>query len=200
MQIQVKCSCGEEKCPEWAILELQGVVEAQPSFKDHLQNLQIGSLCRPTSQETYTFTVGYHELTGTKVPLKKPMLVLKKIKLDTEEEKDNISSSMVELDVIGVIRQRILFKTRPKALISNIDADLIGLILEDTDMLGRVFIEPGGSSWYPASKEVNEAVRESVMRLFTYPCHEWWDIPIVSKQAMFQEFKTCCYVTSDCTF
>ncbi|KAM3309152.1 putative protein DDB isoform X4 [Capsicum chacoense] len=119
MQIQVKCSCGEEKCAEWAILELQGVVEAQPSFKDHLQNLQIGSLCRPTSQETYTFTVGYHELTGTKVPLKKPMLVLKKIKLDTEEEKDNISSSMVELDVIGVIRQRILFKTRPKALISK---------------------------------------------------------------------------------
>lgn len=50
MQIQVKCSCGEEKCPEWAILELQGVVEVQPSFKDRLQNLQIGILCRPTSQ------------------------------------------------------------------------------------------------------------------------------------------------------
>ncbi|KAF3642236.1 Polygalacturonase [Capsicum annuum] len=65
----------------------------------------------------------------------------------------------------------------------------VGLIPGDTDMFGRVFIEPDGSSWYPASKEVNEAVRESVMRLFTYPWHEWWDIPIVSKQAMFQEFK-----------
>ncbi|KAL3365519.1 hypothetical protein AABB24_010572 [Solanum stoloniferum] len=108
MQIQVKCSCGEEKCPEWAILELQGVVEAQPSFKDRLQNLRIGTLCRPTSQ-----------LTGTKVPLKKPMLVLKKIKLSTEEEKGDINSTKVELDVIGVIRQRILFKTRPKALISK---------------------------------------------------------------------------------
>ncbi|WMV33510.1 hypothetical protein MTR67_026895 [Solanum verrucosum] len=121
MQIQVKCSCGEEKCPEWAILELQGVVEAQPSFKDRLQNLRIGTLCRPTSQENYTFTVGYHELTGTKVPLKKPMLVLKKIKLSTEEEKGDINSTKVELDVIGVIRQRILFKTRPKALISSAD-------------------------------------------------------------------------------
>ncbi|TMW89115.1 hypothetical protein EJD97_017641 [Solanum chilense] len=119
MQIQVKCSCGEEKCPEWAILELQGVVEVQPSFKDRLQNLQIGTLCRPTSQENYTFTVGYHELTGTKMPLKKPMLVLKKIKLSTEEEKGDINSTKVELDVIGVIRQRILFKTRPKALIST---------------------------------------------------------------------------------
>lgn len=50
MQIQVKCSCGAEKCPEWAIIELQGVVEVQPSFQDSLQNLQIGQLCRPSSQ------------------------------------------------------------------------------------------------------------------------------------------------------
>ncbi|XP_015077695.1 putative uncharacterized protein DDB_G0287975 isoform X1 [Solanum pennellii] len=127
MQIQVKCSCGEEKCPEWAILELQGVVEVQPSFKDRLQNLQIGTLCRPTSQENYTFTVGYHELTGTKMPLKKPMLVLKKIKLSTEEEKGDINSTKVELDVIGVIRQRILFKTRPKALISKKFMWLLGV-------------------------------------------------------------------------
>lgn len=50
MQIQVKCSCGEEKCPEWAIVELQGVVELQPSFQGTLQNLEIGQLCRPSSQ------------------------------------------------------------------------------------------------------------------------------------------------------
>ncbi|XP_047261184.1 uncharacterized protein LOC124894630 [Capsicum annuum] len=44
-------------------------------------------------------------------------------------------------------------------------------------------------------KRVNNSVRESVMRLFTYPWNEWWDIPIVSKQAMFQEFKTmCCWL------
>ncbi|KAM3264165.1 hypothetical protein P3L10_001159 [Capsicum annuum] len=62
-------------------------------------------------------------------------------------------------------------------------------------MLGRVLIEPNGSSWYPASKEVDEAIRDSVMRLFTYPRQEWWDIPIVSKQVMFQEFKTmCCWL------
>lgn len=50
MQIQVKCSCGEENCPEWAIVELQGTVEAQPPFQDRLQNLEIGVLCRPSSQ------------------------------------------------------------------------------------------------------------------------------------------------------
>ncbi|KAI5670109.1 hypothetical protein M9H77_10473 [Catharanthus roseus] len=121
MEIKVKCSCGEGKCPEWAIVELQGVVEAQSSFQDCLQNLQIGVLCRPSSQENYTLTVGYHELMGAKVPLKKPMLVLKKLKVPDEEEKDgdSSSSSRVEMDVIGIIRHKILFKTRPKALISK---------------------------------------------------------------------------------
>ncbi|XP_073128576.1 uncharacterized protein [Henckelia pumila] len=121
MQIKVKCSCGEGNCPEWAVVELQGFVEAQPSFQDRLQNLQIGLLCRPSSQESYTFTVGYHELMGTKVTLKKPILVLKKIKLGNDgcEGQRPVNSSSVELDVIGIIRHKILFKTRPKALISR---------------------------------------------------------------------------------
>ncbi|KAE8022514.1 hypothetical protein FH972_008306 [Carpinus fangiana] len=121
MQIRVKCSCGEGKCPEWAIVELQGTVEAQPAVQDRLQNLQIGLLCRPSSQEVYTLTVGYHELTGSKVPLKKPLLVLKKTKHSESHNQigDASSSSRVELHVIGIIRHRILFKTRPKALISS---------------------------------------------------------------------------------
>ncbi|KAF3433007.1 hypothetical protein FNV43_RR24109 [Rhamnella rubrinervis] len=119
MQIKVKCSCGE-KCPEWAIVELQGVVDVQPQFQDRLQNLEIGQLCRPSSQEVYTFTVGYHELTGSKVPLKKPLLVLKKVKRsDVDRSGGDEDSARVELEVIGIIRHRILFKTRPKALISK---------------------------------------------------------------------------------
>ncbi|KAH7841853.1 hypothetical protein Vadar_006928 [Vaccinium darrowii] len=120
MQIQLKCNCGDQNCPEWAIVELQGVIEPQPAFQNRLQNLEIGQLCRPSSQETYTFTVGYHELMGSKIPLKKPLLVLKKMKRDSDAENSgNESSSRVELEVIGIIRQRILFKTRPKALISR---------------------------------------------------------------------------------
>lgn len=133
MQIKVKCSCGEGKCPEWAVVELQGFVEAQPSFQDSLQNIQIGVLCRPSSQESYTFTVGYHELTGTKVSLKKPILVLKKIKLGNDEcEGQRPVNSSVELDVIGIIRHKILFKTRPKALISRPQPSVKGKV----DVLG----------------------------------------------------------------
>lgn len=119
MQIRIKCSCGAESCREWAILELQGVVEAQPSFQDRLQNLVIGQLCRPSSQESYTFTVGYHELTGSKEPLKKPLLVLKKVKCMDVDQSCGGSSAGTELEVVGIIRHRILFKTRPKALISS---------------------------------------------------------------------------------
>ncbi|KAJ6676148.1 CHROMOSOME TRANSMISSION FIDELITY PROTEIN 8 [Salix viminalis] len=124
MQIQVKCSCGAENCQEWVVVELQGTVELNPScFQTHLQNLQIGQLCRlsSSSQESYTFTVGYHELTGSKVTLKKPLLVLKKVKgfMDVDQSDDNkgdLPSSKIELDVIGIIRHKILFKTRPKGI------------------------------------------------------------------------------------
>ncbi|OIW06332.1 hypothetical protein TanjilG_14977 [Lupinus angustifolius] len=115
MQIHIRCNCGEGTCQEWGIVELQGIVEPNPSFHHSLQNLHIGTLCRPSSQEVYTFTVGYHELSGSKVPLKKPLLVLNKIKNEGGES----GCSEVELRVVGIIRNRILFKTRPKALISS---------------------------------------------------------------------------------
>ncbi|KAE8722051.1 clathrin heavy chain 1-like [Hibiscus syriacus] len=120
MQNQVKCRCGEEKCPEWEKIELQGVIESQPSFQDPLQDLQIEQLCRPSSRGIYTFTIGYHdhELTGSKVELKKPMVVLKKTKCMGVDRSDGASSSSAELDVVGVIRHKIFFKSRPIALIS----------------------------------------------------------------------------------
>ncbi|XP_039062709.1 uncharacterized protein LOC120207275 [Hibiscus syriacus] len=130
MQNQVKCRCGEEKCPEWEKIELQGVIESQPSFQDPLQDLQIEQLCRPSSRVLfvllfplwgiYTFTIGYHdhELTGSKVELKKPMVVLKKTKCMGVDRSDGASSSSAELDVVGVIRHKIFFKSRPIALIS----------------------------------------------------------------------------------
>ncbi|KMS99080.1 hypothetical protein BVRB_3g066790 [Beta vulgaris subsp. vulgaris] len=119
--IEVKCRCGEKNCKEWAIIELQGVIEAQSEeVQNNLQNLEIGRICRPSSQESYTFTIGYHELTGSKVTLKKPLLVLKKVKhSDGDQSRSSESSTNMELDVIGIVRQKILFKTRPRALISS---------------------------------------------------------------------------------
>ena len=68
-------------------------------------------------QGAYTFTVGYHELAGTRVTLKKPLLVLRKKKKENDGQAGAVAA--VELEVIGVIRHKILFKDRPKALISS---------------------------------------------------------------------------------
>jgi len=61
MQIRVQCNCEEGNCVEWGIVELQGVVEPQPGFQDSLANLQIGTLCRPSSQVT---TILFHHFTN----------------------------------------------------------------------------------------------------------------------------------------
>ncbi|MCL7043756.1 hypothetical protein MKW94_028107 [Papaver nudicaule] len=111
MKIELKCSCGDGNCPEWAIVKLQGMIEVQPCFKDCIQNLEIGILCRTSSE----------------MKLKKPYLVLKKKRTildpipDEEEEtgKPNSLKTETNLEIIGIIRHRILFKTRPKPLISK---------------------------------------------------------------------------------
>ncbi|CAN1342685.1 hypothetical protein LINPERPRIM_LOCUS39539, partial [Linum perenne] len=64
----------------WVIVEFQGIVEVQPTFEDKIQILEIGHLCRPSDDDKYTLMIGYHELSGTKVTLKKPLTVLKKVK------------------------------------------------------------------------------------------------------------------------
>lgn len=131
MQIQVKCECGASDCKEWALLELQGVLEIQPSAQHlPLHALRIGSLCRGQHQDKYQLTIGYHVLEGKKIALKKPMLVLRKIVKEEPMEVEPSFSSLgtqypkpvkkhAELNVIGVIRHKLLFKTRPKALISK---------------------------------------------------------------------------------
>ncbi len=66
--------------------------------------------------------IGYHELEGTKVALKKPIAILKKIKhsdgMDIDPQLAATPVS-VEMQVVGIIRHKLLFKTRPKALISS---------------------------------------------------------------------------------
>lgn len=106
-------------------MELQGVVQPQASFSGDIRGLHIGRLCSAPSPSSskggYTFTVGYHELAGTKVTLKKPLLVLRKKKVTggAADQEPPTAAEEAELEVIGVIRHKILFKDRPKALISK---------------------------------------------------------------------------------
>ncbi|WMV33515.1 hypothetical protein MTR67_026900 [Solanum verrucosum] len=56
------------------------------------------------------------------------------------------------------------------------------------DRLGRVMIEPNGSSWHPA-KDVARALKECVRKLYTQAYHSWSEIPNSIRQVMFNNFK-----------
>uniref|UniRef100_M1DC81 Uncharacterized protein n=1 Tax=Solanum tuberosum TaxID=4113 RepID=M1DC81_SOLTU len=59
------------------------------------------------------------------------------------------------------------------------------------DKLGRVMIEPDGSSWHPA-KDAVRALKECVRRLYTQAYHSWTEILNSILQAMFNNFKIMC--------
>ncbi|GAQ87924.1 hypothetical protein KFL_003880060 [Klebsormidium nitens] len=115
MLAPIRCECGI--CAEWTMIELQGEIDVQGAFKNEMQNLRIGILCQ-TPTEKPILRIGYHELEGSRVVLKKALAVLRKIKLPPTAGQQ-IEGGSTRFDVVGVIRQKYLFKTRPRPLISK---------------------------------------------------------------------------------
>lgn len=71
------------------------------------------------------FTIGYHEVEGSLAVLKKPVAILRKNfevsdLLNTHEESSAIVRSGFE--VVGIVRNKYIFKNRPRAMISKPEA------------------------------------------------------------------------------
>lgn len=121
---------------EWGLVELQGQLETrdQVSFND----MHIGDLHFDT-KGTPNLIIGHHLLTGKIVELEKPYAVLKK-KLVLSEENDmepipsqdesmecefsdrrtNTSEGCcTEYEVVALITKKIIFKNRPKPIITK---------------------------------------------------------------------------------
>uniref|UniRef100_M1AUA2 Uncharacterized protein n=1 Tax=Solanum tuberosum TaxID=4113 RepID=M1AUA2_SOLTU len=64
------------------------------------------------------------------------------------------------------------------------DDEMPALAPGQKDRLGRVMIEPNGSSWHPA-KDVAPNLKDCVRRLYTQAYHSWSNIPNSIHQAMF---------------
>ncbi|KAF9671996.1 hypothetical protein SADUNF_Sadunf12G0108300 [Salix dunnii] len=93
MKTKVSCSCGSENCLECAIVELQGTSELNLHFKPTFKTSELAN-----SSEFHPLpTQAYYD----------------------SNNKGDLPSSKVELYVIGIIRHKIFFKPRPKALIST---------------------------------------------------------------------------------
>jgi hypothetical protein len=126
-------------------------------------------------QKIYKFVIGYHELEGTKVPLRKPMVIMKKVKLDDGMEVDNVSSTpsteaSLEMRVVGVVRHKLLFKNRPKAIISSKSRfsllESVGMVVRPSFLKEQNFVstENFGSSysrWFLISKKIEQPVERT---------------------------------------
>eukprot|EP01102_Stenamoeba_stenopodia_P012622 TRINITY_DN400_c0_g1_i3.p1 TRINITY_DN400_c0_g1~~TRINITY_DN400_c0_g1_i3.p1 ORF type:complete len:147 (+),score=19.70 TRINITY_DN400_c0_g1_i3:54-443(+) len=113
---------------EWAMVELQGSLDLRHTNQsDSLscEQLEIGTLALKENGAP-TMTIGSHLLEGAVVELKKPLLVIRNTTTTTTVgAKDNEGvagdpdSPPKTYNVVGVVKRKFLFRSRPKPVASS---------------------------------------------------------------------------------
>eukprot|EP00127_Corallochytrium_limacisporum_P006021 Clim_evm10s216 gene=Clim_evmTU10s216 len=96
--------------PEKFIIELQGSIETQ---KSDLSGMDLGTLTMNNETGKPEMVIGHHQLLGEYVNLPKQMHVMRKIK---RRDPDN-GTVTVEYEIMAVVKQKIMFKHRPRPII-----------------------------------------------------------------------------------
>lgn len=104
---------------DWAIIDLQGDLKFERI--ENSDNQLIGDL-HFTKTGVPILIIGIHVLHGKEMTLEKPLVVLerhrKNIRDETiEKEEQNI---MTEYIVKAVVKRKLLFKSRPKSIVTNV--------------------------------------------------------------------------------
>lgn len=101
---------------DWAIIDLQGNLNFE---KVEDPNAQLVGDLHFTKAGVPILIIGIHVLHGKEVVLDKPLVVLEKHndKTESETEKDTIKT---EYNVKAVVRKKLLFKSRPKPIVTNV--------------------------------------------------------------------------------
>ncbi|XP_050664564.1 chromosome transmission fidelity protein 8 homolog [Leptidea sinapis] len=109
MIVYIDCKTKSEGgVPEWAIVELQGLIQTK---KDNLSGpTTVGDLHYFTRNRHPVLILGHHVLNGKETKLEQPMAVLEKVEEDGE----------MRYQVKAVVKKKLLFKSRPKPIISNV--------------------------------------------------------------------------------
>ncbi|XP_023934225.1 chromosome transmission fidelity protein 8 homolog isoform X2 [Bicyclus anynana] len=106
MKVFVDCKTETEGgVPEWAIIELQGLIQMKK--EDQSGPTVVGDLHYFSRNRHPVLILGHHVLNGKEVKLEQPMAVI---------EKDDTTSYKVK----AIVKKKLLFKSRPKPIISNV--------------------------------------------------------------------------------
>lgn len=129
VQILVQMS---DSCCEWGLIELQGQLETRDQVP--FDSMHIGDLHFVRGTVTPSLVIGHHLLTGKVVDLEKPFAVLKKKTassggtneatcdeemMETSEFVQDYVAANTEYEVIAVVQKKIIFKNRPKPIITK---------------------------------------------------------------------------------
>ncbi|XP_029175053.1 chromosome transmission fidelity protein 8 homolog [Nylanderia fulva] len=104
---------------DWAIIDLQGDLKFERI--ENSDNQLIGDL-HFTKTGVPILIIGIHVLHGKEMTLEKPLVVLerhrKNIRDETIEKEEQ--SVMTEYIVKAIVKKKLLFKSRPKSIVTNV--------------------------------------------------------------------------------
>ncbi|XP_075225376.1 chromosome transmission fidelity protein 8 homolog [Lycorma delicatula] len=113
MSIIIKLAeVGDDGLPAWGLVEIQGDLlsrSGSPLLGQYVGDLHF------TKEGTPILIVGHQLLHGKVINLEKPFAVLHRLRKRIDDDKPE-----TEYIVKAIIKKKLLFKTRPKPIISNI--------------------------------------------------------------------------------